>query len=181
MRIVYVVMLLLLNSAEVAAQVDAVWLGAGAAVPTGGAGDRYSPGPAAALSLEAGLNSHFAIRLDADWSRLGGGEIASYPADLRTYGGSLNALLGPSEGRVRPYALVGLGGYRLQRIGDNPSVYGTTAAVQAGLGIEASAWHAVEPFIEARSVVHITDYASDEFTASILWPVIVGLRLPVGR
>ena len=106
--------------------------------------------------------------------------MSNYPADLRTLGASLNAFLRAAGGLIRPYALVGLGGYRLQRIGDDPSVYGTTAAVQAGLGIEVSAWHAVEPFIEARTVLHITDYASEEFTPTVMWPVMAGLRFPLG-
>lgn len=96
--------------------------------------------------------------------------------DLRTYGASLNAILAPSEGELAPYLLVGVGVYRLQAVGQRPSPYGTTGALQAGFGIDAEIGKRINPFVEARAQIHVTDYGSDEWSPTVYWPVLIGVR-----
>lgn len=161
--------------------------GAGAAIPFGGAGDIRDPGPAALASLEFGLGPELSFRLDAEWSVLHApsapaGQAFRY-ADVRSVGASLNGVLRSPQDVLTPYLLVGIGAYRLQEIDRERSPYGTTGALQAGIGIDGSFWERVNPFAEARAMVHVTDYASDEFSATVYWPVLIGLRIttPYGR
>lgn len=135
------------------------------------------------VSVESRLSQFWGLRLDGEWSLLNarpapaGQEAYSQYADVRTYGLSLNGILRFSEDELAPYLLVGIGAYRLQAIDQRPSPYGTTGALQAGFGIDGNLWERVNPFVEARAMVHVTDYASDEFSPTVYWPVLIGLRL----
>ena len=157
--------------------------GVGTAIPVGGAGQRRDAGPAVMLSVETRLSPFWSLRLDGEWSLLNGPpapagqEYYSNYTDLRTAGLSLNAVLSLSEGALAPYLLAGIGAYSLQREGDDLSPYGTTGALQAGFGIDAAVWERFSPFAEARAQVHITDYGSDEFSPTVYWPVLIGVRI----
>jgi hypothetical protein len=135
------------------------------------------------LSVESRLSRRWSLRLDGEWSLLhgpppqAGREGDSRYRDLRTYGASLNGLRRFSEGRFAPYLLAGIGAYRLQRVGDYPSVYGTTGALQVGVGIDGDLWGRVNPFVEARALVHATDYGAVEYGPTIVWPVLIGVRI----
>jgi hypothetical protein len=168
--------LLIAQAGPVRAQDGAITAGLGLSIPRGTAGERYGFGPAGRLSVEVQRGSRLAFRLDAEWSRMPGGILEFYPEDLLTYGGSLNALWRFRGSRYVPYLLLGAGGYRLQRMGDDPSVYGTTPALQAGVGLEAWYRATMAVVVEMRTVAHLTDYAAEEFTPSIFWPVMAGLR-----
>ena len=156
---------------------------AGAAIPVFGAGAIRDAGPAAMLSLESPLSRRWSLRVDAEWSRLdgppatAGREHFSQYGDLRAVGASLNGILRFSEDEAIPYLLGGIGAYRLQQSGGDPSPYGTTAGVLAGAGIDASIWRRVNPFIDARMLVHLTDYGSHELAPTVYWPVLIGLRI----
>jgi hypothetical protein len=168
------------GSASLEAQ-NLVRAAAGAAVPVGGAGERRDIGPAATLSVESGL-TNWILRLDAEWSLLrgpaapAGQEHFSNYQDLRTLGISLNGIMRPSEDRLAPYLLIGVGAYRLQQVGASASPYGTTGALQAGIGLDTYLWGRVNPFVEARAQVHLTDYGAQEFEPTVFWPVLIGLR-----
>lgn len=156
---------------------------AGVAVPAGGAAERRDTGPSAMLSVETRLSRVWSLRLIGEWSQLtavrapeGQEHLAKYQ-DLRTIGASLNGVLTFSEGRLAPYLLAGIGAYRLQRVAAPASPYGTTGALQAGIGIDGNLWGGVDPFIEARTMVHVTDYGSDEFSPTVYWPILIGLRI----
>lgn len=156
---------------------------AGAAVPVGRTGEERDTGPAAMLSVEIRLSRLWRLRLDGEWSQLtgtpapAGQEQFSNYQDLRAIGASLNYVLKFSEDQLAPYLLAGVGAYRLQRVDAPASPYGTTGALQAGIGIDGNFWGWVEPFAEARAMVHATDYGSDEFSATVYWPILVGLRI----
>jgi len=140
-------------------------------------------GPATLLSVEIPLSSRLSVRMDGEWSLLrgptapAGQESMSDFQDLRTLGISLNGVMRLSDGRVAPYLLVGAGAYRLQRLDAPASPYGTTGAVQAGSGLDSNRWSRVNPFVEARAQVHATDYGAGDFSATVYWPVVIGLRL----
>lgn len=135
------------------------------------------------LSVESRLSRLWSLRLDGEWSRLNGPpapagqEHFSEYLDLRTVGLSLNGSLRLSESEFAPYLLAGLGAYRLQRVGGPPNPYGTTGAVQVGFGMNANLWERVSPFVEARALVHVTDYGSDEWSPTVTWPVLLGVRI----
>lgn len=156
---------------------------AGAAIPAGGAAERRDLGPSAMISVEPGLTRLWSLRLDGEWSQLTGApapagqEHFSNYQDLRAIGASLNGILRFSDDQLAPYLLVGIGAYRLQRVDAPASPYGTTGALQAGLGIDGNLWGRVDPFIEARAMVHATDYGSDEFSPTVYWPILIGLRI----
>lgn len=156
---------------------------AGAAVPVGGAADGRDAGPAASFSLESSLSRRWSLRLDGDWSLLhapsapAGQQPTFEHADLRTVGVALNVVARPFESGATPYVLAGIGAYRLQADGQARSPYGTTVAVQAGLGIEARLWRRINPFAEVRATVHATDYASREFSPTVYWPVLIGVQI----
>ena len=156
----------------------------GAAVPVGGAAEQRGTGPATMGTVEFRLGSHWGVRIDAEWASLDApaaqeterGRFAH--ADVRVYGGSLNGVLRfPEGGGLAPYLLIGIGAYRLQAVDAHPSPYGTTGALQAGFGIDAAAWKRLNPFAEARAMVHVTDYASAEYTPTVYWPILVGVRV----
>ena len=157
--------------------------GVGTAIPVGGAGERRDAGPAVMLSVETRLSRLWGLRLDWEWSLLNGptapSEQENYSnyQDLRTVGVSLNGIFWFSDGQIAPYWLIGIGAYRLQRVDAPASPYGTTGAFQAGFGIDAAVWERFSPFAEARAQVHITDYGSDEFSPTVYWPVLIGLRI----
>ena len=173
----------LAGTAPLQAQDISFRVAAGAAVPAGGAGERRDAGPSAMLSAETRLNRLWGLRLDGEWSLLSGPpappgqENFSNYQDLRTIGASLNGIFWFSDGRLAPYWLVGIGAHRLQRVDAPASPYGTTGALQAGFGIDGNLWGRVDPFIEARAMVHVTDYGSDEFSPTVYWPVLIGLRI----
>ena len=156
---------------------------AGTAIPVGGTGERRDTGPAAMLSIETRLGRLWSLRFDGEWSLLNGPtapagqEDYSNDQDLRTIGASLNGMLRFSEDQLAPYLLAGVGAYRLQRADAPASPYGTTGALQAGFGIDGNLWGRVDPFVEARAMVHVTDYGSDEFSPTVYWPVLIGLRI----
>lgn len=158
------------------AQTGAITAAMGTSIPRGTAGERYDLGLAGRLSADYRHGSRLAFRLDAEASRMAGDKLESYPDDLRTYGASLNALWRFEGSGYTPYLLVGAGGYRLQRVGAAPSVYDTTPAVQAGLGLEVSMSAATALVFEMRATAHLTDYASSEFAPTVVWPLMAGLR-----
>ena len=156
---------------------------AGAAFPLGGAEELRDPGPSVTLSIEKRLSSLWSLRLDGEWSELEGvpapegQEHFKEYQPLRITGGSLNGVLRISSYPITPYLLAGIGAYRLQRVEAPRSPYGITGAVQAGVGVDGNLWERVNPIIEARAMVHLTDYGSDEFTPTIYAPVLIGLRI----
>lgn len=171
---------LLLAPPNLSAQMLDVRLGGGAARPVAGSDDLFASGPAAQLSLGAQLSRVFGLRLDAEWGRLAGGHVASEPDDVHVYGASLNVVLRVPDLVVTPYALVGIGAFRIHPGGDEP-YYGTTGAVQAGLGVELHVWDRVRPFAEIRQTLHLTDVAAPEFRATVVRPAVVGVSVPLGR
>ena len=158
-------------------------MAAGAAVPVGDASDLRDTGPSAALSLETQLSTRLLLRLDGEWTRLQGPsappgqERFSTYQDLRAVGASMNVLFRLIERKASPYVLAGGGAYQLQRIDAPRSPYGTTAALQAGFGMDGKIWERLNPFVEARAVVHLTDYGSHDFSLTTYWPLMLGLRL----
>ncbi len=134
-------------------------------------------------SIESRPSRLWSLRLDGEWSLLNGPpapagqEHLSNYHDLRTFGASLNGILRFSEAEIAPYLLAGIGAYRLQQVGAPPGPYGTTGALQTGIGIDSNIWERVNPFVEARALVHVTDYGSDEFSPTVYWPVVIGLRI----
>jgi hypothetical protein len=171
------------GAAPLEAQDLSVRAAAGAAIPVGGAGERRDAGPAALLSLEFGLSSRWSLRVDGEWSLLrgepapAGHEHFSDYQDLRTVGASLNGVLRLSDDSLTPYLLAGIGAYRLQRVDAPPSPYGATGAVQAGFGLDGNLRPRVNPFVEVRAQLHVTDYGSDEFSPTVYWPVVIGLQV----
>lgn len=135
------------------------------------------------ISVETRLTRLWGLRLDGEWSRLTGApapagqEHFSDYQDIRAIGASLNGILRFSDDPLAPYLLAGIGAYRLQRVDAPASPYGTTGALQAGLGIDGNLWGRVDPFVEARAMVHVTDYGSDEFSPTVYWPILIGLRI----
>ena len=135
------------------------------------------------LSVEARLGARWSLRVDGEWSQLSGPPAPagqdgfSSHRDLRTQGASLNGVVNMTDDQLAPYLLAGIGAYRLQRVGGDPSPYGTTGAIQVGVGFDSNIWGRVNPFIEARAQVHVTDYGADEFSPTVFWPVILGLRI----
>lgn len=156
---------------------------AGAAVPVGGAGERRDAGPSAMLSVETRLSRLWSLRLDGEWSLLNGPpapagqEYNTNYQDLRAIGASLNGILRFSDDQLAPYLLAGIGAYRLQQVDAPASPYGTTGALQAGFGIDGDLWGRVDPLLEARAMVHVTDYGSDEWSPTVYWPILIGLRI----
>lgn len=148
--------------------------GAGVAVPIGPAGLRYHPGPAGTLSADWELSPAFLLRLDGEWTWMA---TRRSPYDIVTYGLSLNAVLRVPEASVAPYVLVGVGGYRLQKIGTRP--HEITTAVQAGLGVDADLWDRFAPYVEVRTIAHVTSYASDDLTPTVFLPVTAGVEVPL--
>jgi hypothetical protein len=159
----------------------AVRVAAGTALPGGGVSERQAAGPTALLSLELFGNRgrvRGGVRIDAEWTRFDG---RREQRDLEVRGASLTALIGANGRLVVPYALVGLGLYRLQRVGDEPNVYGTTGAGQLGLGVEIAAWDRFRPFVEGKLHLHLTDYGAGDFEWVYYRPLFVGLRVRVLR
>lgn len=134
------------------------------------------------LSIEARLSNLWSLRFDGEWSSLrgptapDGEEIYSNYQDLRSLGASLSAIRRLSRDSLEPYWLVGMGAYRLQRVDAPESLYGTTGAVQAGVGLDSNVWGRIDPFVEARVQIHLTDYGAEEFGPTIYWPVVIGIR-----
>lgn len=174
----------LLAVKPLSAQALSVRAGAGSAIPVGGAKKVRDAGPAAAIAVELGLSRRWRVRLDGEWSLLNGPaappgqEIYSRYSDLRTQGGSLNAVMRFSDGAFSPYLLAGIGAYRLQRVRAPKSPYGTTPALQAGVGVDVNLSRSIGAFAEARGQVHTTDYgAAREFGWTTFWPLIAGIRI----
>lgn len=173
----------LAGAASLQAQDISFRAAAGTAIPAGGAGERRDMGPSAMLSVETRLSRLWSLRLDGEWSLLTGTPAPagqnhfSNHQDLRSIGTSLNGILRFTEDQVAPYLLAGVGAYRLQRMAAPASPYGTTGALQAGFGIDGNLWSRVNPFAEARAMVHVTDYGSDEFSPTVYWPILIGLRI----
>lgn len=174
----------LLAVMPLSAQATSVRAGAGRVVPVGDAKKVRDPGPAAAIALELGLSRRWSVRLDGEWSLLNGPaappgqELYSQYSDLRTLGGALSAVMRFSEGAFSPYLLAGIGAYRLQRVKAPRSVYGTTPALQAGVGIDVNLSRSIGAFAEARGQAHITDYgAGKDFGSTNYWLLIAGFRL----
>jgi hypothetical protein len=172
---------LLVGAVPSHAQSVAFRAGVGAAVPVGETADRRSAGPAAVVSVESRLDSRWGVRVDGEWSVL----RAATPAGpehgsrggIRTVGVSLNGTLKLPAGDYAPYLLAGIGAYRLQDRNQRRSPYGTTGAVQAGLGIEGPAWGRISPWGEARALVHATDYGSADWSPTVYLPLALGLRV----
>jgi|GEM_PF-2882196 len=184
-RVILIVsaLVFVVGSASLEAQALSFRAAVGAAIPVGGAGERRDTGPATLLSVEMPLSKRLSVRVDGEWSLLRGPtalvgqENLSDYQDLRTLGVSLNGMMRLSDDHLAPYLLVGAGAYRLQRINAPVSPYGTTGAVQAGFGLDSNYWSRVNPFMEGRAQVHATDYGAGDFSATVYWPVVIGLRL----
>lgn len=170
-------------AAPLHAQGLALRAGAGAAIPVGGAGERRNIGPTAMISVEAPIRRMWSLRLDGEWSLLNGphappgGEGLSDYHDLRATGASLSSVVRFSGDGVEPYLLAGIGAHRLQQVGGRASPYGTTGALQVGGGADVNIWRRVNPFVEARAIVHATDYGSADFSPTVYWPLVIGLRV----
>ncbi|MDP9347936.1 MAG: hypothetical protein M3P24_02125 [Gemmatimonadota bacterium] len=89
----------------------------------------------------------------------------------------MNGILRSSEDDLAPYLLLGVGAYRLQAVGQSPSPYGTTGALQAGFGIDGRVRERLNAFVEARAQIHVTDYGSNEWSPTVYWPVLIGLQI----
>lgn len=153
-------------------------VGAGAAVPVWGAGERYFPGPAAAVFLDWRLSSAFSLRLDAEYNWMA---TRRGPYDMHTYGFAFNGVLRLPGSRLTPYVLAGLGAYHLQTIGGDPHPDITTA-LQGGAGVEATLWDRIKPFFEVRGTAHITPYAAGGLVGpTVFVPVLIGFRLEAPR
>lgn len=157
---------------------------AGAAMPSGTAGESRNLGPATTLSVALALSPYFSVRFDTEFSLLDGlpvppGQPSNFDyGDMRTFGASLNGIVRLFEDRYSTYVLGGIGAYRLQHLGGRPNPYGTTVAVQFGIGVDTNLWDRFNPFIEARAQAHVTDYGAEEFsTFTTIWPVMVGVRI----
>jgi hypothetical protein len=163
------------------AQDSAVRLGAGVALPVGGVAELRGAGPAAALSLESRVAGRWSVRLGAEWAVLAAGpttpEAGAGVRELRTVGISAAAVRRFGGGAVAPYLLLGAGGYRLQEVGGSRTPYGTTGALQAGIGVDVARFARLAPFAEARALVHATDYGSREWSPTVYLPVQVGVRV----
>lgn len=177
---------LLSGAAPLTSQDQSLRVAVGTAVPVGGAGERRDAGPAAMLSVDFAPSVRGPLqgnlRLDVEWSLLTAppspaGETRPLHGDLRAYGASLNAVVKVPTNSIEPYLLAGIGAYRLQRAGATRNVYGTTPAVQLGVGLDGNRWRRINPFVEARALMHVTDYGSDEFSPTVYWPVLLGVRL----
>jgi len=168
----------LLGAAPLRAQDLSFRAAVGPAIPADGTAERLHPGPAAMISFETRVNRAWSLRWDGEWSLLTG---RSFPAgrqpDLRAIGASLNGLRRFSATPVTPYLLLGVGAYRLQRVGAPTRRSRWNVAVQAGFGIEDGLWDRVAPFLEVRGMMHLTDYASAEFTPSVYCPILIGVRI----
>lgn len=157
--------------------------GAGITVPVGEWSERRGAGLSTMVSVELRLSSMWALRLDAERSALRarpappGSETDPDYADLRSWGASLNGVLNFPEARVTPYILLGIGGYKLQVVDRARNPYGRTSAIQAGIGLNSNLWKRVNPFLEARGMLHLTDYASSEYSASAYLPILIGVRI----
>lgn len=157
--------------------------GVGAAMPVGGADVRRDAGPAVMLSVEYWLDRVWSIRFDGERSSLNARsapaeqEAFSQYQDLRTQGVSVNGIARYSDAELAPYLLVGIGAYQLQVDNDRPNPYGTTGAVQAGIGVERNVWSLLNLFAEARAQAHLTDYGSGDSSATVYWPLLIGLRI----
>lgn len=158
--------------------------GAGITVPGGRWGEGREPGLSTMVSVELRLSSMWALRLDAERSMLRarpaapGSETNLTVADLRSQGASLNGVLNFPEARVAPYVLLGVGGYKLQQVGRARNPYGRTSAIQAGVGLNSNLWKRVNPFLEARWMLHLTDYASgEEYSFSAYIPIVAGVQI----
>jgi hypothetical protein len=167
-------------AAPLAAQELEVRAAAGVALPVSQTGVMYEPGPAFMVSLEPRPGGRWSLRLDGEWALLGSASSANPFAeggDLRSFGVSGNALRRFRGDSLAPYLVAGLGAYRLQRVGGSPSPYGTTVAVQAGLGVDLQRWERFNLFAEGRAQLHLTDYGSAELSPTTFLPVVVGVRL----
>ncbi len=170
---------LLAGAAPLDAQGTFFRLGTGLAQPVAEAGERYRAGPVAAASIQTPLGGRWSVRFDAEWSRMDGRSFGTVTApDLRTVGGSMNAVRHLSRARAAPYLLAGIGGYRLQRVGDHTNGYGTTPMVQLGIGVDGTVLRYINPYAEVRAQVHLTDYAADELSPSVFRPITLGVRIP---
>lgn len=174
---------LLATTPPLRSQGPSINVAAGAALPVGGTGERHGAGSTALISVVSSPSVRGAVRmnlrLDAEWAWLPSRvDPSRTPArELRAMGVSLNVVSAPVTDGVTPYLLVGLGAYHLQRAGEGPSAYGPTPAVQLGAGLDGPRRRRVRPFAEVRALVHVTDYASREFSPSVWWPVTVGVRV----
>jgi hypothetical protein len=169
---------LLAGAAPLGAQGTYFRAGTGLALPVGEAGERYRAGPLAAVSIQTPLGGRWSVRFEAEWSRMDGrSDGTATPPDLRTVGGSMNAVRHLSRPPAAPYLLAGIGGYRLQRVGDHPNGYGTTPMVQLGIGVDGTVLRHINPFAEVRAQVHLTDYAADELSPSVFRPITLGVRI----
>lgn len=157
--------------------------GAGIAFPTG---DRRDAGPSAMAAVERPLSRSWSLRLDLEWSRFngqtaspGGEHFANYQ-DMRIVGAALNGILNLSEhdADIAPYLVAGFGGYWFQRADAPRNPSPLSGALQIGIGIDTHLWTRVNPFMEARSTMHLTEYGGANYTfVTYRFPVIVGIRI----
>lgn len=147
--------------------------------PMGDSRDLWDAGHTTLLALEWGSGGSWALRAGAEWGRLDGTESGPLSTqELRVRGATLSGLLRDGRGPIHPFLLAGIGLMRLDGRGGQvaPDI---TAAAQVGFGIDGPPRYRVLPFIEARAVVHFTDYGStgDFRLTRTGVPVMVGARL----
>lgn len=163
-----------------AAQELSLRAGWGRMAPLGDGRELWDPGNAALLAMEWGAGGTWALRAGAEWARLPGRESGSSSSSaLNIRGATLSGLLRDRRGDIQPYLLAGLGLMRLDGRGGGSNPYGTTAAAQVGFGIDGPPQYRVLPFLEARAVVHFTDYGSggDFRLTRTGTPIMVGVRV----
>lgn len=153
--------------------------GWGRMAPLGDGRELWDTGNTASLGMEWESGGAWALRAAAEWGRLRGRESGpSSGSELSIRGATLSALLKDRRAPIQPYLLAGAGVMRLDR-GGASSPYGTTAAAQVGVGIDGPPRYRVLPFLEARAVVHLTDYGSggDFRLTRTGTPIMVGVRV----
>lgn len=174
---------LALAAAPLRAQELSYRAGGGVAFPTG---DRRDAGLTAMASVERPVSPSWSLRLDLEWSRFngqtaspGGEHFANYQ-DMRIVGAALNGILNLSvdDADIAPYLVGGLGGYWFQRADAPRNPSPLSGALQIGIGIDSHFWSRVNPFMEARSTMHLTEYGGADYTfVTYRFPVVVGIRI----
>lgn len=164
--------LALLNSADASAQTTTLSAGLGVALPAGAQADRRDAGMSASVGIGHAISEHWDVRADAEYMRLASSGLNE---TMQGIGITASAVLYFTRTGLQTYLLAGAGGYRLD-ISGRRNVYGTTAAVHAGLGFQHRVRGAMSLYAEGRYVVHMTDYGSGEFSLTLHAPLNVGVN-----
>jgi hypothetical protein len=139
----------------VEAQTPWLTVGGGVAVPLGTQADLRERGFSLTAGVGRSAEAGWSLRADAEYLQL---RAVAPQREMRGVGVSGTATLDFGTPTFRPYALAGLGAYRLQiaDLPDNP--YGITASVHTGIGVAVRLQARLALYAEARYVVHVTDY-----------------------